>query len=665
MKQNTKVPNKKAQGTGSFPAKKKADKTQPVWYFIIPLAGILIITWLLYSPAIRYGFTNWDDPTYVLENPHVKKLSGENIKYFFSNPSASNYHPLTMISLGIDYYYASESNTLSDKHIESRAARFHVTNIILHLFNIALVFIFVFLLARRRLLVAIITSLLFAIHPMHVESVAWIAERKDVLYTFFFMAGLIMYLKYIEKGALKYLPVIFVIYICSLLSKPSAVVFPLILVAIDYIQGRKFSMRLWLEKVPFFILSVVFGLITVFIQSKDAIADIKVFSMIQRLMFATYGFVMYLIKLIVPWDLAAFYPYPQLSQSGGLPMIFYLSPVIAIILGGLAFYSARFTRVVLFGFLFYLFSLVLVLQFVSVGSAIMADRYSYVSSIGLFYIIAWYVDQGFTGKANVLYKARWILASALILFAVVIGIVANDQIKVWKNSETLWTDVISKYPQAEISYKNRGNFYGSQNITDKALEDYNIYIRLKTDDPRAFSNMGNIYGLRNETEKALDAYSKSIALDSVNPETYFNRAITYAKAKQFDFALRDYETALLLKPGVIGVYLNKAYTLLEMGRYEDAVNDYTNLIDKNPENDDYFLKRGTCYYMLRRNREALDDYSRCLKLNPSNGNAYYNSSVIFKAQQDFAKAYQYALKAKSANYAVDESYLEGLKNKSK
>jgi len=642
---------------------KKKTHTLPAWQFLLPLVLLLIITWFLYKPNVHHDFTNWDDPTYVLENPRVKQLNQENVGFFFSSPSASNYHPLTMISLSIDYYFATGGNTLAKNVSEPDASQFHTTNIVLHLLNVFLVFIFVFMLSHKRIWVATITALLFAIHPMHVESVAWIAERKDVLYTFFFLAGLIMYLKYGEKKSLKYLLAAFILYTCSLFSKPSAVVFPLILVAIDYFNERKFSKKLWIEKIPFFTLSIVFGLITLLIQSEDAIADIKVFSMIQRMMFAMYGFIMYLFRMIVPVNLAAFYPYPSLSPTGGLPVIFYMSPLIVIVIAGLIIYSARHTRVLLFGFLFYFFSLMLVLQFISVGSAIMADRYSYVSSIGLFFICAWYADRGFTGKDSKIYPLRWLLAGILIIYTVVIGVTTFEQIKIWKNSETLWTDVITKYPRAEVAYKNRGNFYGARNITGKALDDYMVYIKLKPDDPRAFSNLGNIYGLRNEIDQALDAYSRSVALDSVNPETYLNRAITFARAKKFAEAVKDYDKALMLKPGILEVYMNRAYTLFEMGRYEDAIKDYSFLIGQIHGNDDYFLKRGTCQYMLKQNQAALEDFSQCIALNPSNGTAYYNSSVIYNIQHDFVKAYQFALKAKSVQYPVSESYLEGLKNK--
>ncbi|MFZ4520748.1 MAG: tetratricopeptide repeat protein [Bacteroidales bacterium] len=664
MKQHEKKPVKKTEPVKKSAGKRKSAVTIPFWHYLLPMALLLIVTWFLYKPATEHEFTNWDDPTYVLENNRVKQLNSENIGYFFSHPSASNYHPFTMISLSMDYKSATGGKSIAGVPVKPEAGRFHTTNIILHLLNVLLVFVFIFLVSRKKVVVATITALLFAIHPMHVESVAWIAERKDVLYTFFFLAGLIVYMKYLDKKSILLLVATFLLFLCSLFSKPAAVVFPLVMIAVDYFMGRKFSGRVWLEKVPFLLLAVVFGVITFLIQSEDAIADIRVFSMFQRMMFASYGFVMYLVKMVIPWNFSAFYPYPRIGPGGGLPIIFYLSPLIALVIAGAVYFSTRYTRVVAFGMLFYLFSLVLVLQFVSVGSAIMADRYSYVASIGLFFIIAWYVDLGLTEKKGKLYPARWILVGLVTLFSIYSFKVAYDQVKVWKNSETLWTDVISKYPQAEVSYKNRGNYYGALNITDKALDDYKIYVKLKPDDPRAYSNIGNIFGLRNETGKSLEAYSKSIALDSLNPDTYLNRAITYAKAKQFELAVKDYEKALVLKPGTIDIYINKAFTLLEMGRFEDAIKDYTFLIEQNPGNDDFYLKRGTGQYMMKRYREALEDYARSISLNPANGATYYNSSVIYNEQGDFAKAYQYALKAKSVNYPVNASYLEGLKKKS-
>lgn len=663
------TPGVKTKGSASRPSKKteasrksqSGSSHQRLW-IILPLVFTLVVTWMLYRPALHYGFTNWDDPSYVLENPHVKNLNGESIRYLFSNPSASNYHPLTMISLGIDY-----KNSPGDKNrpgiVENLdASRFHSTNILLHIINIVLVWLFIYMLAGRRWIMATITAGLFAIHPMHIESVAWIAERKDVLYTMFLLFGLIVYLRYLESKKLIWLIPVFTFYILSLLSKPAAVIFPLILMAVDYYKCRTFNIKTLGEKIPFLLLSVLFGIITVMIQSQDAIAEMKVFTLFQRIMFASYGFIMYIIKLVVPFSISAYYPYPTTIAGGPVPWFYYVTPILVVVLGVAVYLSLRKTRVLLFGLLFYFFSVMLVLQFVSVGTAIMADRYTYLSSVGIFFIIGYFTDRGFTGKTSAWYPVRWLVAGAVACMVLYNIVVSTGQVKVWENSETLWTDVIEKYPSSEVAYKNRGNYYGNSNLTEKALDDYTIYIKLKPDDATAYSNIGNIYGLRNEIEKSLEAYSKSIALDSTDFKTYLNRAITYAKAKQFTASVADYDKALQLLPGAVEVYSNRAYTLLEMGNYEGALQDFTYLIGYFPGNDDFYLSRGSCKYMLKQYDEALADYNTSITLNPRNAAAHFNSSVVLKEQGLKDPAYKMALKAQSLGYQVKPEYLASLKS---
>ncbi len=624
---------------------------------------LVLTTWYIYKPSLNNSFTNWDDPDYVLENKQVKEFDAASADYFFTHASATNYHPLTMLSLGLDYHITVKDKRIFRESDDLETLQFHTTSLVLHVLNVLLVFLFVFLLSRKRLLVAAVTALLFAIHPLHVESVAWIAERKDVLYTFFFLGGLIVYMRYLEKQGWMRLVIVGLLFVASLFSKPSAVVFPLILLSLDYFYGRKFTLRVFLEKVPFFILSLVFGVVTFVVQAHISVAPMEVFSVFQRLMFGSYGFVMYQFKLLVPLKISAFYPYPANGANGMIPMIYYFAPVMAIAIAGLVYLSTRHTRVISFGYLFFFFSVVLILQFLPVGSAIMADRYTYLSSVGLFFIMAWYLDQAFISKKPVIQTLRWFLAGAFLLYFMFLGMKTMEQTKVWRNSETLWTDVISKYPTVKVAYKNRGNYYGKLNQVDKAMDDYQAFIRMKQNDAGVYSNIGNIYGLRGETEKSLDAYSKSIALDSLEPKTWLNRAITYTRAQQYGPALRDYNRAIILNPGFLAVYENRCYTYREMGRFEDAVSDFSLLISNSPRNDEYYLNRGVCYYKLKKYDEARTDFEQCLALNPANGRACFNISVIFSDLKDYRQAYQYALKAEAKKFAVDKKYLEKLKTK--
>ncbi len=312
----------KAASSSVQQPKKQIAHARPLWQWI---AGILLITFICYLPVLsdKKEFTNWDDPGYVTEQKLVKDLNAETLKTLFK-PSTDvmlNYHPLTMISLGIDYKlgFDKKTNTLSIKP-------FAWSNLILHLLNTALVFIFLYLLSGRRIWAAVISALWFGIHPMHVESVAWISERKDVLYCFFFLLSCIAYLKYLETNRFLLLASCFFFFVLSCLSKAMAVPLPLVLILIDILHKRKINFKVVLEKAPFLIVALLIGYNAVLIQDKGAIAEFEIFTLAERFMFAAYGFFMYIVKLIAPFELSAFYPYPNLDESGNIPAVYYLSP---------------------------------------------------------------------------------------------------------------------------------------------------------------------------------------------------------------------------------------------------------------------------------------------------------------------------------------------------
>ncbi|NQV01839.1 MAG: tetratricopeptide repeat protein, partial [Bacteroidia bacterium] len=631
-------------------------------YLITSLGILLLITFFLYRPVIEHRFTNWDDPTYVLENEHVKEFNLNTCIYFFSHPSASNYHPLTMISLSLDYQLATEKGK-SSTLVSIDPAPFHATSLILFLIDVILVFIFIYLLTGRKILIAFVTALLFAIHPMHVESVAWVSERKDVLYGLFFLAGLITYVRFLQTSRWSFYLLTVFLFILSILSKPAAVVFPLVLFVIDYYYRRKLTWKTTMEKVPMLLLSIVAGLVTYLIQSENAVADFSTFTIFQRILFASYGFMMYLARLLIPFQLSAFYPYPVLSPTGYLPMIFYFSPLIVLAFTALVILSIRYTRVVLFGFLFYLFSVILVLQFISVGSAIMADRYAFIPCIGLFFVVGYYVNYCIATKQKNLRFLQIIVPAVVAVYTVVLIIVTSGLIKIWENTETLWTDVISKYPTVEVAYKNRGIYYGKQDRTEEALRDYKVLVQFNTRDAKIYSNLGNIYALKGDVPEALKAYDKAIGLDTTSPEAYMNRGITHARNRNFEPALRDLRKAEELNPVSMEILINKAYLLLDMGKTEEALEQYNRLIRLDPRNDDFYLRKGLCLFHLGNHPAAKDEFNRCLNLNPRNAAAVFNLSVIYSAERKYPEALEYAQRAQSLGFQVDPGCLEKLKNR--
>ena len=275
--------------SGSQPARK--NKPEVSFLFknkhLFLLAAVITITFILLVPALHNSFTNWDDKDYTTDSQHIKALSGENIKFMFSNPIAVNYHPLTILSLALNYKFSV-----------LEPFSYYLVNILLHLLNTLLTYFFVLLLLDKNKTAALFAAAIFAVHPMHVESVAWIAERKDVLYTFFYLSGLIAYLLYVDRRIWKYLALAFLLFVPSALSKPAAVVFPLVLFLIDFLRHRKLTVLSFVEKIPFFIISVWIGVATLKAQSGIAIADITNYTILQKLFFVSYGFFIYIFKLL-------------------------------------------------------------------------------------------------------------------------------------------------------------------------------------------------------------------------------------------------------------------------------------------------------------------------------------------------------------------------------
>ena len=341
---------------------------------LLALAAVAAVTFTAYTGAFDHAFLSWDDPDYVEENSLVQRHDTPGL---LTSVISNNYHPLTMISLAWN-----ASQPLSPKP-------FIVTNVALHTLNTGLVFWLALLLSGRRILVASVAALLFGIHPMHVESVAWISERKDVLYCFFFLSACVTYWRYLERRGWPWLLATFALFVLSCLSKGMAVVFPVVMMLLDAWKRRPvFEAKSLIEKVPFFAVALLFGLIAMNVQAGGdfhgaftrvdkglkGLADTMSVSPLQRLTLPAYGYFMYVWKLFVPVDLCGFYPYPSPSEAGGI--VFLLSPLFLLGTVALAIWDFRRTRLLTFGIGWYLVTIAPVLQWVPVGEAIMADRYS-------------------------------------------------------------------------------------------------------------------------------------------------------------------------------------------------------------------------------------------------------------------------------------------------
>ncbi|MGB1243575.1 MAG: hypothetical protein ACPG49_13690, partial [Chitinophagales bacterium] len=294
---------------------KKMSNSQNIKYI---LAVIVLGTFLVLSPALKNDFTNWDDNFYVLNNPIISSLSLDNIRAMFTQPIAGNYHPLTILSLAFNHSFSGTNSTFA----------YILTNLILHLLNVCLTFYFVYLLSDKKVVVAAIVALFFGIHPMHVESVVWISARKDVLYAFFFLLALLSYWYYLSaKGTgekRKWYALLLLSFLCALLSKPTTIVFPLVMALLYFYKTGWWNKRFVVSVLPFLIVSIGFAVLTYLTQKNSGAVEWE-HPLWQSPFFASYAFVFYIVKFVFPINLSAFYSFPNPNES--LPVLYYFAPI--------------------------------------------------------------------------------------------------------------------------------------------------------------------------------------------------------------------------------------------------------------------------------------------------------------------------------------------------
>jgi tetratricopeptide (TPR) repeat protein len=621
------------------------NKTWP--YAWLAAFVIVAVTYIAFSPSMQDDFTNWDDLDYVLDNSMVRSDSiplGE----VFSRPVSLNYHPLTILSLAWNY----QAGKLDPWG-------YHLVNVVLHLLNTFMVFFFAYSLTKRNLFIAAVVSLFWGIHPMHVESVTWISERKDVLYVFFFLAGLLSYLRYRQRNGIGWYLLSLAAFVLSCLSKGMAVVFPVVLVLIDYYQGIKPARRTIIEKVPFFLIALAFGGFAFYIQQRGGVTvALENFSTWQRTMFASYGLLMYVVKLFGPFKLAAFHPYPLINKEDVLPTIFYFYPFIVLGLLGLAFYYVRKTKAVIFGLLFFLVTVAMVLQFISVGFAIMADRYSYLCYVGLLFAFASLLDTAWK-KSDASFDWKYPITMLLTAGAVAFSYQTYSRAQVWKTSETLFTDEMSKYPQVDRSYWHRGIFYQNLNRNDEALKDFNKALEINPYYGAVYNSRAKLLFTTGRYQESLADCYQAIMFDSLDKGTLINCGIIFRTMGKYEDAEKYLDKAYKIDSNNPGLFVNRG--LLYDAIHEDAkaVDDFSKYLKLNKGRDDNaFNLRGVSYSKLEKHPEAIADFSTAISLNDTIPLYYLNRSISEYKTGKVKEAAADVIRVRSLGAAVDTNYMK-------
>lgn len=589
------------------------------WLPYALMVGLVAVTYFAFKGGFQNTFVNWDDNVYILTNQIIQNPSMGHIGKIFTSSLSLNYHPVTVLTLMLNAMIWGPTDATS----------FIVTNVVLHIFNVLLVYWLAARLSKQNWIVAAFVALLFGIHPMRVESVIWVSERKDVLYTFFFLLGCHSYLFYQHTAQRKYFIYTIVLFILSCLSKAQAVIFPLVLILLDYYEGQNWrSKNMLFQKMPFLAISLIIGIITVSVQgggtfyglitplgAKSEAIDISGFVLLDRIKMGMYGFMMYIVRIFNPTNLAPLYPFIRL-QDGSTPPEYLYGFFFFPITWGLVYWSSFRTKIVAFGVGFYFITIVLVLQFISVGVAIMADRYSYLPYFGLFFVMMMAIHRLFAAKPVLAFLA-WTIISG---FSAWCFYLTTEQVKVWKNTETLFTRRIEIQPNDVRALAVRGNWYGENGQIDEAIIDLEKAVNAGLKQSGVFEKLGTAYGMKGQLDKAIDYFDKALAIDPQNMSALYGRVVGLQQKDPMK-AIVDLEILMknatdnTSKANVMGM-LGSCY--INTQQLQKALETFNEVIDKLGSKDPVHYYNRSVILLGSGNQDgAIRDLRKAIELNPN------------------------------------------------
>jgi tetratricopeptide (TPR) repeat protein len=604
------------------------------------------LTLLVYCPSFHYPFVNYDDGVYVFQNCRVQAgLSADSVRWAFTTFECGNWHPLTWLSLEVDY----------ELYGGLRPGGFHLTNVLLHTANTLLLF---GVLSRMTGLVwrSAVVAALFALHPLHVESVAWVAERKDVLSTLFWMLTLAAYLYYVRRpGVRRYLLVVLALGL-GLMAKPMLVTLPCVLLLLDYWPlGRwrllpltpaeargegKAAMgmsppapagapaRAWRhllgEKLPLFALVLGSCGVTFLAQLRgDAVVPLEVFPLPVRVANALQSYVSYLGQMLWPMHLAVYYPHPgpAVSVAGALAAGVLLVGITVLVLG-----PGRRRPYLAVGWLWYLGTLVPVIGLVQVGGQAMADRYTYLPLIGPFLLLTW----GMSDLAVAWGLPRHYLVA---LTAVVLSVCATltwVQVGHWQSSLHLWEHAASVTEKNVLAHLNLGVCYNEQGRISAAREEFEKAAAIDPKLAEPHVNLGNVLADLGQWERAVAEYRQAIDLAPERAAPHFNLGNVLAALGRVEEACAAYRRAIALGPDNAGPHNNLGNLLRDLGRPEEALAEYSRAVDLDPRDASAHNNLGIVLAELGRPTEALTEFHKAIALVPDSPQPHTNLAAALQ-----------------------------------
>jgi len=559
------------------------------------ILGLLILTFIAFAPSLFNGFINWDDYLLLVNNPLIISSYGHHLSEFFTIAVGKTYIPLTMLSFFVEHHFFKMNPFV-----------YHLDNLLLHF----IVVLFVYKICLRlglSLRASFLAAALFSIHPMRVESISWIAERKDVLYSCFYVLAIYQYLLYLQtfKKARYALSLLFCIL--SLLSKPMALSLPLILLLLDWFTKRKLSRQSLLEKLPFVIFSIFFAHITY-----SFFAPVGIKSIFEALLIWSWTFMFYIYKFALPFHLSPIYWLPKPIVISNVE---YLNALAGFSIFIISLVYFKKNRLWIFACGYYILSIFFLLHF-NTSNEIMpvADRYMYLPSLGFCLFIGLSIDGLINNRDD---RSRKLLYGVVIF--IFIGLMSKTlmQCRIWKNEFIFWTAINTESP-SYLSFMHLGDCYEQQGDHQRAIEYYTKALGGKPDyDFWLYQNIGIVYLAQKYYAQALKFFDQSLKLNPRSPEAYMLKASVNEAQNDHESAFENYSKAIEYNPYFAQAFHNRAIIYCRRGQLDLAITDLTQAIKIIPDFLTAYYLRGQIYGIMGEKAKALDDFNIVLKIKPN------------------------------------------------
>ncbi|HEY4743051.1 MAG TPA: tetratricopeptide repeat protein [Desulfuromonadaceae bacterium] len=605
-------------------------------HLVIAGIALVVITLAVYIRAGHFQFINFDDNLYVTKNPHVAGgFTTNNIVWAFTTFDYSYWHPITWLSHMADVQLFG-----------MKAGGHHLTNVVIHTLSSLLVLITLFRMTGALWQSSFIAAL-FALHPMHVESVAWVAERKDVLCALFWFLTIIAYAEFTKRRK----PALYVLslfsFILGLMSKPMIVTLPLVMLLMDFWPLNRFqgmddhpnlSQRLRrrlppliIEKIPFFACSLLSGIVTIYGQYRfGAMSDLTVFPLRLRMENALVAYIRYIIKTIWPLDLAVFYPFPP-----SLPLWQVITSLAALLsISVAALRVARQRPYVPVGWFWFLITLVPVIGLTQVGNQSMADRFSYIPGTGLFMIVAW----GFSDMTKGLRRRERILTVLASAVIVASAALTWRQIGYWRDSVTLYRHSLQVTSGNNLIYGNLGAALVENGEMDAAIQAMREAIRINPLFVDGHHNLGIALAEKGELDAAIREYQVALGISPNDARLHYNLGIALAGKGDLASAIRELQVALRISPNDWKAYYNLGRVLVRIGDLDAAIRQFKEAVRLSPYDLNSYLNLGIALAEKGDVASAIQAYREALRVSPTSKDAHNNLGVALTGKGDLEGA---------------------------